>query len=258
MARSKRTIDHTEIKKWAEARGARPSHIKRTGSKEDPGLLRLNFPAFAEKNLENISWKEFFEKFEENKLAFLYQDKKSNGETSNFSRLVKRDEKESRPAPQKQTETRSKSDISSIMSENIVWCSPDSTLEEAALIMTECNCGELPVVESDENPKVVGVITDRDITCRSLGIGEDPLRMFVEDCMTKPAVSINENGTIDECIRLMEENKIRRVIVVDDNNYCRGIVALADIVQKFNKGEAIQLIQEISRPSDEPSQVQIQ
>ncbi|KAA3439859.1 hypothetical protein [Rufibacter hautae] len=88
MAESaKTTTDHNTIKKWAEARDGKPASVKGTGDGDEAGLLRINFPGYAEDNLEDITWEEFFEKFEEKKLAFLYQDEKD----SRFSKLVSRD-----------------------------------------------------------------------------------------------------------------------------------------------------------------------
>ncbi|MDQ4029104.1 MAG: hypothetical protein M3214_13815 [Actinomycetota bacterium] len=87
---SKITTDHDTIKIWAEERGGRPAGVKGTGSRDDPGVLRINFPGGAEESLEEISWNEFFEKFEENSLAFLYQDTKASGEQSTFFKLVSR------------------------------------------------------------------------------------------------------------------------------------------------------------------------
>ncbi|WP_210463264.1 hypothetical protein [Rufibacter roseolus] len=88
MAESaKTTTDHNTIKKWAEARDGKPASVKGTGNGDEAGLLRINFPGYAEDNLEDITWEEFFEKFEEKKLAFLYQDEKD----SRFSKLVRRE-----------------------------------------------------------------------------------------------------------------------------------------------------------------------
>lgn len=85
------TTDHEEIRKWVEDRGGKPAQVRGTGDKEDPGLLRINFPGVgAEDSLEDISWDEFFQKFDEKNLAFLYQDKKADGEESRFSKFVNR------------------------------------------------------------------------------------------------------------------------------------------------------------------------
>lgn len=87
---SKTTTDHSTIKKWAEERNGKPTCIKDSGGRQDAGVLRINFPGGAEENLENISWEAFFDKFEKEKLAFLYQEKKTNGEVSTFNKLVNR------------------------------------------------------------------------------------------------------------------------------------------------------------------------
>lgn len=87
---SNTTTDHNTIKKWVEERNGKPAKVKSTGSKNDAGVLRINFPGGSEDSLENISWDEFFEKFDKEKLAFLYQDEKANGEKSTFNKLVNR------------------------------------------------------------------------------------------------------------------------------------------------------------------------
>lgn len=87
---SRTTTDHDEIRRWVEERGGRPAAVKST-SGGDAGLLRIDFPGYrGEDSLEEISWEEFFEKFEQNNLAFLYQDETSGGQESRFSKLVSR------------------------------------------------------------------------------------------------------------------------------------------------------------------------
>jgi hypothetical protein len=89
---SHKTTDHGAIRKWAESRGAKPACVKGTGGKGDTGLLRLDFPGYSgDDSLQEISWDEFFEKFDEQGLALLYQDETAGGKKSNFNKLVKRD-----------------------------------------------------------------------------------------------------------------------------------------------------------------------
>ncbi len=86
------TTNHDEIRQWVEARGGKPAAVKGTGDAEDPGLLRIDFPGVGrEESLEEISWDEFFEKFEEKKLAFLYQEETKSGQESRFFKFVSRD-----------------------------------------------------------------------------------------------------------------------------------------------------------------------
>ena len=90
MAEAKTTTDHDEIRQWAEARGGRPASVKGTGGEDDAGILRINFPGGAEDSLEEISWEEFFEAFEDNNLAFLYQKETASGDERRFFKLVNR------------------------------------------------------------------------------------------------------------------------------------------------------------------------
>ena len=88
MTTSTTTTDHATIRRWTEARGGHPARV--TGT-EDGGLLRIDFGQ-PEERLEEISWETFFEAFEENNLAFLYQEKLEDGAISRFNKLVDRDE----------------------------------------------------------------------------------------------------------------------------------------------------------------------
>lgn len=90
---SKVTTDHEEIRRWVEDRGGHPATVKGTEREaEEAGILRIDYPGYSgEERLEPISWDEFFEKFEESRLAMVYQDETQGGRTSRFSRLVSRD-----------------------------------------------------------------------------------------------------------------------------------------------------------------------
>lgn len=90
---SKITIDHNVIKKWVTDRGGKPSTVKGTAN-GGVGMLRINFPGFGkEAALEEISWDDFFKKFDEKNLAFLYQEKTKDGKESRFFKFVSRKEK---------------------------------------------------------------------------------------------------------------------------------------------------------------------
>lgn len=91
MSESHTTTDHQKIKAWAEERGGVPARVAGTGNADDPGVLRIDFPGYGdEEALEEISWDEFFDKFEASGLAFLYQDMTASGEMSRFSKFVDR------------------------------------------------------------------------------------------------------------------------------------------------------------------------
>lgn len=87
MATAQPTTDPNEIRQWVEARGGHPARVKQTGSRKDPGVLRIDFPGFSgEDTLEEIEWDEFFEWFNRNRLAMLLSDEEGN----RFNKLVSR------------------------------------------------------------------------------------------------------------------------------------------------------------------------
>lgn len=88
---SRTTTDHATIRRWVEERGGTPAHVKATGSGNDPGVLRIDYPGYSGKDrLEPISWDEWFRAFDQNHLAFVYEDRTSDGAQSRFSKLVDR------------------------------------------------------------------------------------------------------------------------------------------------------------------------
>lgn len=92
MSQSHVTTDHKTIQQWAEARNGKPAAVASTKGGDDPGILRIDFPGHGgEQSLTTISWEEFFKKFDEKKLAFVYQDELKSGETRRFFKFVSRD-----------------------------------------------------------------------------------------------------------------------------------------------------------------------
>ena len=85
------TTDHELIRTWVEERGGKPACVRGTGGKLDTGMLRIDMPGYSGKtSLAPISWDDWFEKFDEKQLAFLYQDETAGGKKSNFNKLVSR------------------------------------------------------------------------------------------------------------------------------------------------------------------------
>jgi CBS domain-containing protein len=143
--------------------------------------------------------------------------------------------------------------VKDFMTPEPACCTPDSTLQRVAEMMVENDCGEIPVVENIANMMPVGVITDRDITCRTVAKGINPLTMTVGECMTTPCVTVTPDMSLDECCRIMEENQIRRVPVADTDGACCGIVALADIAKHASKRETAEVVKEVSEPGNSAS-----
>ncbi len=139
--------------------------------------------------------------------------------------------------------------VKEIMTTDPACCTSDTSLQEVGMMMIDHDCGEIPVVENKISKLPIGVITDRDIVCRTVAKGINPLDLTVGDCMSKPCVTVTPDMSIEECVRILEENQIRRVPVVDASGCCCGIVALADIALHAKKGVTAEVVKEVSEPS---------
>jgi CBS domain-containing protein len=143
--------------------------------------------------------------------------------------------------------------IREIMTADPITCRPDAGLEEAARAMVGCDCGIVPVVDPQGKP--IGVVTDRDIVCRAVAKGRNPLGMRVRDIMTTPIVTLSPEASVEECVQMLEEHQIRRAIVVDDQGQCCGIVSQADIACKASVEKVGEVVREVSQPSESASLV---
>lgn len=122
-------------------------------------------------------------------------------------------------------------EIATVMTRGVRTCSQNDTLERAAQIMFEADCGLLPV--TDDQNRTVGVITDRDI-CRAACIEGKPLTdILVWAAVSKPLVAARPDASLDDVAELMRSNQIRRVPIVDAAGQAVGIVSLADLARPF-------------------------
>lgn len=110
------------------------------------------------------------------------------------------------------------------------------------------------MVDSKESLRPIGAITDRDIVCRTVAEGKNPLQFKARDCMTSPCITLSQKATLDECSHLMQENLIRRIPVVDEEGRLCGIISQADLANKVNE-VAADVLRQVSQPTGEPSNV---
>jgi len=136
-----------------------------------------------------------------------------------------------------------------LMTSKPACCTMDTPLQEVARMMVQCDCGEIPVVERNDLKKPVGVVTDRDIVCRAVAEGRNPLTINAGDVMSSPAVTARQDDHIDTVKQLMETHQIRRVPVVDQNGEICGIVSVADVARRDTQKEAGEVIKEVSAPA---------
>lgn len=135
-----------------------------------------------------------------------------------------------------------------VMTAEPACCSPSDSVKDAAALMVDNDCGEIPVV--DPSGQLVGVVTDRDIACRCVAQGKSA-DTPVEEVMSSSLVTVTPDASIDECCKKMEDNQIRRLPVVDDQGKCCGIVSQADIALHAGKGATGDLVREVSEETKE-------
>ncbi len=138
-----------------------------------------------------------------------------------------------------------------VMTQAPACATADTPLEEIARMMVDENCGCIPIVD-EETAVPIGVITDRDIVCRSVALSRDPLEMFARDAMTHDCVTIRPDAEVELCAEVLERNQIRRVVVVDASNRVIGIVSQADLARRSARlgGEIVAAVSVTSlRPS---------
>lgn len=134
-----------------------------------------------------------------------------------------------------------------VMTPDPVCCAPHMTLDEVARLMLQFDCGEIPVIDASDH--LVGVVTDRDIVCRVVAAGRNPMGYSVQDCMTTAVVTVKIDDSLEHVVAVMARHEIRRVPVVDERGSCAGIIAQADLAEF---AEARALGELVRRVSDEP------
>ena len=136
--------------------------------------------------------------------------------------------------------------LKDIITDNVETISPDSSLQDAAKAMLTHDLGWLPVADSG---KVVGVVTDRDITIRGVAAGLDAKTSAVQDVMSREVFSCSPDDTIEDACAMMEDEQVRRLVVLDDDEKLIGIVSLADIALQTRGGESAAVLKRVSEPA---------
>ena len=134
-----------------------------------------------------------------------------------------------------------------IMTRGVTTCLRDTPIAEVARLMRDQDTGAIPVI--DENGKLCGMVTDRDIVVRGLTADKAEAELRAADCMSDDVYTANQNDRIVEVIREMGDHQIRRIPVVDSRDRLVGIISTADIALQTNKDrELADALEEISQP----------
>jgi len=138
-----------------------------------------------------------------------------------------------------------------VMTENPACCVPTDTIQHAAKLMVECDCGCVPVVDDLQSKKIVGTLTDRDIACRCTAQGKGP------DALVSEAMSLNPSccraeDELQDVEKVMTDRQVRRVPIVDEQGCCIGMVSQADLARAAERGlpeqEVGRVVERVSEP----------
>ena len=138
------------------------------------------------------------------------------------------------------------------MTENPETVTPDASLADAARKMRDLNVGIIPVVESDQNRRLRGVITDRDIAIRAVAEGKDASSTRVSDVMTSNVETCNKNDSVQDVLQLMEREQVRRVPITDREGRLVGIVAQADVATDLDSDQGSRRVADTLERISEP------
>jgi CBS domain-containing protein len=116
--------------------------------------------------------------------------------------------------------------VNEVMTAGIRVAEPDESLVHAAKKMRSQNIGALPVIQ---NRRLIGMLTDRDIAIRAVGANKDPAKVKVRDIMSEECLWCSENEALEDAVRIMEQNRVRRLPVMNDNKDIVGMLSLEDV-----------------------------
>ena len=140
-----------------------------------------------------------------------------------------------------------------LMTAEPACCTADQTIHEAAQLMRDNDCGCVPVVDDVQTNRLIGVVTDRDITCRCTAEGKGP-ETPVKDAMSRDPKSCRPDDDVDAVEKVMTESQVRRVPVVDASGVCVGIIAQADLAldeRAASNRDVGRVVEQISTPARE-------
>jgi CBS domain-containing protein len=134
------------------------------------------------------------------------------------------------------------------MTKNPVCCLPDDMVAGVAELMNSGNIGSIPVIENEQTKKLIGIVTDRDLTLKIVAKGLDAKSTKVETVMTRKVVTCLAGDDLQKALNAMAEHQLRRLPVVDTDNKIVGIIAQADVATRVDQPEkTAEMVKEISQ-----------
>jgi CBS domain-containing protein len=137
--------------------------------------------------------------------------------------------------------------VKQAMNAGAQWVDPGTPLTELARLMRDHNIGAIPIGEND---RLVGMVTDRDLVCRGLASGLDLTKATARDVMSKGIFYCKDTQEVADAARTMEQNKVRRLPVIDDSKRLVGILSVGDISRTGEHALCGEIVQAAARPAN--------
>ena len=135
--------------------------------------------------------------------------------------------------------------LKDIITTTVETVKPDASLFDAAKIMMTNDLGWLPVTREG---KVLGILTDRDIAIRGVAAGLEPRQARVEQVMSRDVFAVSIDDSIEDACNTMEEEQVRRLVVLDENENLVGVVSLADLAAQAPESESADVLKKVTEP----------
>jgi CBS domain-containing protein len=135
--------------------------------------------------------------------------------------------------------------LKEIMTRDVEVIHPDDSLQTAAQKMRDRDIGFLPVCDDD---RLIGVVSDRDIIVRVIAEGRDPKVMMGRNLVTAPVIYCFEDQDVEEAARIMQENQIRRLVILNRDKRLVGVVSLGDLAMNRPADQSGEILQSVSEP----------
>jgi CBS domain-containing protein len=141
--------------------------------------------------------------------------------------------------------------VSQVMTPEPACCLPQDSVEIAARLMRIQDVGMIPVVDDERSPRLLGVITDRDLAMSVVAQGLQPRKTTVQEVMTRGVVTCGECDNVEDVLNSMKSHQLRRIPVVAKDNCIVGVVSQSDIALRLDDPEATgEVVADISKPSN--------
>ncbi|MDE3137396.1 MAG: CBS domain-containing protein [Acidobacteriota bacterium] len=139
--------------------------------------------------------------------------------------------------------------VKKAMTREVQCCTPFDTIADVARMMRDGDVGAIPVIKDRESRQLAGIITDRDICCRVTVTGKAPNSVRVQKVMTPKPVACHPEDALDDCARMMQKHRVRRLPVVDEKGAVVGIIAQGDIARHLKASTVGRTVAKISIPT---------